>query len=83
MTAHDEEFIARVLPDGCLELFCQSEQTWHKCSRRGTAMWIALRRSDWRPDLAAHEIAWQLNVDADSVRCDAEAWLAHFRMKTN
>lgn len=78
MTEH-RELIAHVLPDGCLELFSQSKQTWHKCGPRGTAMWIALRRSDWSPELAAREIAQRLEVEPESVLCDMDAWLRHFQ----
>jgi hypothetical protein len=42
-------------------------------------MWLALQRNNWQPELAAEEIATRLGVDPDSIHCDAEAWLAHFR----
>ncbi|MEU3856484.1 hypothetical protein AB0F03_03755 [Streptomyces sp. NPDC028722] len=74
----DHELTAHVRPDGYLELFSQRTGKRHRCGPRGTTMWLALRRSDWRPELAADEIALRLGVDPDSVRCDIQAWLAHF-----
>ncbi|GGX58533.1 hypothetical protein [Streptomyces minutiscleroticus] len=79
MMRHDRELVARVLPDGYLELFSPRTGKRHRCGPRGTTMWLALQRSDWQPTLAAEEIAAQLGVDPDSIRCDIEAWSAHFR----
>ncbi|MCS0603076.1 hypothetical protein NX794_17935 [Streptomyces sp. LP11] len=75
----DHELTAQVRPDGYLELFSRRTGRLHRCGPRGTTMWLALQRSDWQPELAADEIALQLGVDPASIRCDIQAWLAHFR----
>lgn len=75
----DHELTARVRPDGYLELVSRRTGERHSCGPRGTTMWLALQWSDWRPELAADVIAEKLGVDPDSIRCDIDAWLAHFR----
>ncbi|GAB1333594.1 hypothetical protein ACE1SV_01840 [Streptomyces sp. E-15] len=75
----DHELTAQVRPDGYLELCSRRTGKRHRCGPRGTTMWLALQRSDWQPELAADEIALHLGVDPDSIRCDIQAWLAHFR----
>ncbi|MFJ5262509.1 hypothetical protein ACIQAC_18785 [Streptomyces sp. NPDC088387] len=75
----DLELTAQVRPDGFLELVSRRTGRRHRCGPRGTTMWLALQWSDWQPELAAEGIAMQLGVDPDSIRCDIEAWLAHFR----
>ncbi|WP_236054524.1 MULTISPECIES: hypothetical protein [Streptomyces] len=75
----DPELTAQVRPDGYLELFSRRTGKRHRCGPRGTTMWLALQRSGWEPELAADEISLHLGVDPDSIRCDIEAWLAHFR----
>ncbi|MEU7426174.1 hypothetical protein [Streptomyces sp. NPDC040750] len=75
----DDELTAQVRPDGCLELLSGRTGKRHRCGPRGTTMWLALQRSDWQPEMAADEIAFRLGVDPDSIRCDIQAWLAHFR----
>jgi hypothetical protein len=76
---NEHDLIARVLPDGYLELFSPHTLKKHRCGPRGTTMWIALQQRNWDPELAALEIGTQLGVDPDSIRCDIDAWLAHFR----
>ncbi|KOV67499.1 hypothetical protein [Streptomyces sp. MMG1121] len=78
-TRPDPELTAQVRPDGYLELFSRRTGKRHRCGPRGTTMWLALQQSDWQPESAADEIAFQLGVDPDSIRCDIHAWLSHFR----
>ncbi|MEU6665882.1 hypothetical protein [Streptomyces sp. NPDC046727] len=75
----DHELTAQVRPDGYLELVSRRTGKRHRCGPRGTTMWLALQRTDWQPESAADEIAVQLGIDPDSIRCDIQAWLAHFR----
>ncbi|MCX4911501.1 hypothetical protein [Streptomyces sp. NBC_00878] len=76
---HELNVVPRVLPDGFLELFSPHTGKSHRCGPKGTMMWLALQQQDWDPELASLEIARQLNADPASVRCDVDAWLAHFR----
>ncbi|AEN13374.1 MULTISPECIES: hypothetical protein [unclassified Streptomyces] len=75
----DHGLIASVQPDGYLELLVPLTGKRHRCGPRGTTMWLALQRSDWQTEAAAEEIAVRLGVDPDSIRCDIEAWMSHFR----
>ncbi|MFD5872071.1 hypothetical protein [Streptomyces sp. NPDC060322] len=75
----DHGLIASVQPDGYLELFVPLTGRRHRCGPRGTTMWLALQRSEWQTEVAAEEIAVRLGVDPDSIRCDIEAWMSHFR----
>ncbi|WP_335936420.1 hypothetical protein [Streptomyces sp. PTD5-9] len=76
---HEQGLIASVRPDGYLELFSPRTGKRHRCGPRGTTMWLALQRCDWRSELAAEEVAFRLGVDPDSIRCDIDAWISHFR----
>jgi hypothetical protein len=71
--------VPRILPDGFLELFSPHTGKSHRCGPTGALMWLALQRLNWDPELASLEIATQLDVDPASIRCEVDAWLAHFR----
>ncbi|MCF3120307.1 MULTISPECIES: PqqD family peptide modification chaperone [Streptomyces] len=76
---NEPEVVPRVLPDGFLELISPHTGKRHRCGPTGTMMWLALRRVNWDPEQASLEIAGQLDVDPAGIRCDVDAWLAHFR----
>jgi hypothetical protein len=65
--------------DGRLELFWPGGARAFRCGRRGTAAWIALQQSEWRPEVAADTLARHSQLDsADSLEFIRE-WFLRFK----
>lgn len=67
---------ATVSASGCLELFSELSWVRFRSGPTGAAMWIALRRHNDDPDLAADMLAELWDVDRDAMRNCLRAWVA-------
>ncbi|MET7764501.1 hypothetical protein ABZS71_21655 [Streptomyces sp. NPDC005393] len=75
----ERELIASVEPDGHLELFSPRTGMRHRCGPTGTTMWITLQQQNWQTARAAEVLASHWGTDPDTLRCDLDAWVGHFR----
>lgn len=66
----------QMLEDGCLVLRAAQTGMQYRCSRVGTAMWIALRQNDGSSDAAAHLLARLWGNDPVNMHADIEVWIA-------
>lgn len=71
--------MATVMADGQLELFSEQSGSRFRCSRVGTAMWIALRQHDGNLDAAARMLATLWDRHPDHMKADMDLWVGELR----
>ncbi|MFE5872240.1 PqqD family protein [Streptomyces roseifaciens] len=74
----EPDLLARVLPDGRLDLFSPRTGIRHRCGPLGTSMWIALQQNDWDPGRAAAELAPLWGGDEEAIRAELNGWVGEF-----